>query len=222
MIVARRGVAGSPEEVAQSEPDCKGARRYSHHFAGDAHAVRDRTIVADALRGRRKVDLHRDLPRRDPRPAREDEDLALEVHAISARAQGENLGDGIDAKAALGVGEGAAGDQADGVVGEPVGEPPDGRDFQQIFRSPGTLSCADPFEDDNSLTNAAPHLVGIDYLHRICPGGDPDYMAINMSSSVTYTLQAIAQDVSLRADETKPVLQIFASQMKSCRRVAVS
>jgi hypothetical protein len=78
-------------------------------------------------------------------------------------------------------------------------EPVDGRNFQQIFRSPGTLSCGDPYEDDNTLATAFPHAVGT-YLHRICPGGDADYMAISMSPTVTYTLAAIATNVGSRVD----------------------
>ncbi|HET9494640.1 MAG TPA: pre-peptidase C-terminal domain-containing protein, partial [Chloroflexia bacterium] len=76
-----------------------------------------------------------------------------------------------------------------------------GRDFQQILRSPGALSCGDPYEDDNSLTTASAHTAGT-YLHRICPGGDLDHIAITMSPSVTYTLEARARgsriDTALR------------------------
>ena len=79
-----------------------------------------------------------------------------------------------------------------------------GSDFQKIDRSPGAFSCSDPFEDDNTLNSAVAQNPGTEVLHRICPSGDADYVAITMSTSITYTLQVTA--VGTRIDT---VLRLF-------------
>jgi hypothetical protein len=74
---------------------------------------------------------------------------------------------------------------------------PDGRDtdqasdWQLITRSPAAYSCGDPYEDDNTLATAANYNSNIP-LHRVCPAADNDFIAISMSASYTYTLQAVA------------------------------
>ena len=67
-----------------------------------------------------------------------------------------------------------------------------GSDWKVITRSPGTFSCSDPYESDDTLATALDQQVGTTNEHRICAAGDNDYIGITMSSNYTYTLQAIA------------------------------
>jgi hypothetical protein len=72
-----------------------------------------------------------------------------------------------------------------------------GGDWAVITRSPGTFSCDDPYESDNDLQHAVNQNINTTNLHRICPAGDNDFIAVNMSSAYTYTLQATAVGTSV-------------------------
>src|SRR6476661_1656233 len=58
---------------------------------------------------------------------------------------------------------------------------PDGRDtdvgsdWQQIYPSPGSFSCGDPYEDDGTFNLGVSQNPNSTNLHRICPAGDNDY-----------------------------------------------
>ncbi len=86
-----------------------------------------------------------------------------------------------------------------------------GTDFNNnINSSPGSASCGDPFEDDNSLANAKAQDPGTEVLHRLCPANDSDFISISMSTSFTYTLQTTnpgsAVDTVLRLYDTSNAL----------------
>ena len=68
-----------------------------------------------------------------------------------------------------------------------------GTDFAQIFSSPSAPSCADPYENDNTLGTATTQQMDSVVLHRLCPAGDQDWVAVSLTSSFTYTLSTIAQ-----------------------------
>lgn len=68
-----------------------------------------------------------------------------------------------------------------------------GTDFAQIFSSPSAPSCADPNESDNTSAEAQAQAVGTTVLHRLCAAGDQDWIAVSMSTSLTYTLSTNAQ-----------------------------
>ncbi|MEO6457090.1 MAG: pre-peptidase C-terminal domain-containing protein [Chloroflexia bacterium] len=68
-----------------------------------------------------------------------------------------------------------------------------GTDFAQIFSSPSAPSCADPYENDNTSSEAVNQAVGATVLHRLCAAGDQDWVAVSMTSSFTYTVSTAAQ-----------------------------
>lgn len=73
-----------------------------------------------------------------------------------------------------------------------------GGDFASIFSSPSAASCGDPFEDaDNSPTSAPGQAIGTTVLHRLCPAGDQDWIALSLSTASTYALRASAQGSSV-------------------------
>ena len=73
-------------------------------------------------------------------------------------------------------------------------------DWAFIQSSPGTASCADPYEDDDTIAQAQAFSAssGVQ-THRICGVGDADWFRINMSTSGSYTIAVTATGNSLIA-----------------------
>jgi hypothetical protein len=87
-----------------------------------------------------------------------------------------------------------------------------GTDFAAITSSPSSPSCGDPFEDDNASNRATEQTPGSSALHRLCPAGDQDWVAVVMSTANTYTLYAQAQgnqvDLTMRLYDASGALQV--------------
>jgi hypothetical protein len=73
-------------------------------------------------------------------------------------------------------------------------------DWAFIQSSPGTPSCSDPYEDDDTISQAQPFspTSGVQ-THRICGVGDADWYRITMSTSGSYTIAVTATGNSLIA-----------------------
>ncbi|HEX9987348.1 MAG TPA: S-layer homology domain-containing protein [Chloroflexia bacterium] len=86
-----------------------------------------------------------------------------------------------------------------------------GTDFSNnINSSPGSASCGDPLEYDDTSATAKEQTPGTEVLHRLCPANDQDFISVSMSTNYTYTLQTLnvgsAVDTVLRLYNSSGVL----------------